>query len=146
MKRTFTVPGAPQGKGRARVSTMGGFARAYTPEKTAKYENLVRLCYIEQYRQAKLKGAVRAVITAYYPIPKSFSRVKRENAIKGLLRPQIKPDADNVVKVIMDALNGLAYDDDRQVVQIFISKYYGEACVKVVLEDESEEDLKEERE
>lgn len=122
------VYGQPQGKQRARVCVRGNFARAYTPEKTASYENLINLSYIQA-----LKGApspywdkpVRISILAIYQIPKSFSKKRTAEALDGLIRPQVKPDIDNVIKVVCDALNKVAYKDDTQVVAIIANKRYG---------------------
>lgn len=62
---------------------------------------------------------------AQYPIPQSWSKRKKKEAIAGLIMPTTKPDGDNILKVVLDALNGLAYDDDRQVVKMCIIKAYG---------------------
>ena len=54
----------------------------------------------------------------------------------GIIRPTIKPDVDNIAKVILDSLNGLAYKDDKQIVFCIISKWYGEnPKVEVILEE-----------
>lgn len=136
----FSVPGQPQGKGRARVSTYGGFARAYTPEKTAAYESLIKQRYVLS-RQEKLAGALKMSLRAYYAIPQSFSRKKRIAAVNGEIRPVVKPDMDNVIKVVCDALNGLAYDDDRQITEITARKYYGEeARVEIEITEETDND------
>lgn len=119
----ITVPGQPQGKGRARVCLRGGYARAYTPDSTAAYENLIKLAYGNRGISVV---PVELTITAYYRIPKSFSKRKRTEALSGVVRPQTKPDIDNVVKVVCDALNKVAYNDDTQVVKIVAEKYYGE--------------------
>ena len=125
----ITVPGQPQGKGRARVCLRGGYARAYTPDSTAAYENLIKLAYGNRGISVV---PVELTITAYYRIPKSFSKRKRAEALSGAVRPQTKPDIDNVVKVVCDALNKVAYNDDTQVVKIVAEKYYGETPVLVV--------------
>ena len=119
----ITVPGQPQGKGRARVCLRGGYARAYTPDSTAAYENLIKLAYGNRGISVV---PVELAVTAYYRIPKAFSKRKRNEALSGLVRPQTKPDIDNVVKVVCDALNKVAYNDDTQVVKIVAEKYYGE--------------------
>lgn len=139
----FTVPGQPVGKGRARVSTHGGFARAYTPEKTAVYENLVKLSYMQEVADKPLKklaGAIRVQILAYYAMPKSFSKKKRDAAMRGDVTPLIKPDLDNVIKSVCDGLNGVAYDDDKQITFITAAKYYSEPPgVKVVIAEVNDE-------
>ena len=137
MKITFTVPGQPQGKARARVSTFGGFARAYTPEKTQMYENFIKVCYLDG-NSPKLQGALNLTVTAVYSIPKGFSLKKRKQALNGEIKPQTKPDLDNVFKVVCDALNKIAYDDDKQIVQMFGSKFYGESpYLKIEIEEVS---------
>lgn len=125
----ITVPGQPQGKGRARVCLRGGYARAYTPDSTAAYENLIKLAYGNRGISVV---PVELAVTAYYRIPKSFSKRKRTEALSGVVRPQTKPDIDNVVKVVCDALNKVAYNDDTQVVKIVAEKYYGETPGLVV--------------
>ena len=136
MTFTFEIVGEPQGKGRPRFSTRGGFVKTYTPEKTASYENFVKLCYLNKYKGQKLDGEIIAEIIAYFPIPKSFSKKKRSEAIEGKIRPTKKPDTDNIAKTILDSLNGIAFEDDKQVVALLVKKLYGEeAKVVVVLEN-----------
>ena len=107
----FTVPGVPVGKGRPRFTRTG---HTYTPEKTAAYEEKVRLCWKTQSGQAFAGGVpLKASIIAYFPIPKSTSKKKAE-AMEGTFHTS-RPDADNVAKSILDALNGCAYPDDSAV-------------------------------
>lgn len=134
MKVIFTVPGEPQGKARAR--TCGG--HTYTPEKTVLYENLIKTEYARQCGNRKFAtlsdGTAQPVavrIEAVYGIPKSYSKKKRERALNGELAPTKKPDADNIAKVVCDALNGVAYVDDTQVVDLRVFKRFGEPCVTI---------------
>lgn len=69
---------------------------------------------------------IDARITAYYSIPKSVSRKKRQMMIDRKLRPCKKPDGDNCIKIILDSLNNIAYKDDVQVVDCQIRKFYSE--------------------
>lgn len=125
--RRFEVPGTPVGKGRPKFSRAGAGVRTYTPEKTANYETLVKWAYASEYAGAPLlEGAVRMVIMACYPVPKSWPKKKQEAALRGDIRPMTKPDADNIAKAISDALNGLAYRDDAQVVDLLVQKYYSD--------------------
>lgn len=132
MTFTFEIVGEPQGKGRPRFSTRGGFVKTYTPEKTASYENFVKLCYLNKYKGQKLDGDIIAEITAYFSIPKSFSKKKRSEAIEGKIMPTKKPDTDNIAKTILDSLNGIAFEDDKQVVALLVKKLYGEEAKVVV--------------
>lgn len=124
MEITFTLPGGPQGKGRPRYVRRTG--RAYTPDKTVAYEELVRQRFIEAANGQDFgEGPVFVIITAFFQIPKSFSKKKTEQAIEGTLYPTKKPDWDNIGKIICDALNGIAYKDDSQVVAATVVKVYG---------------------
>lgn len=110
-------------KGKARPRVVG--KHAFTPGETVNYENWIRLNYMQQDNR-KLLGPIRANITAYYSIPNSYTK-KRVQAIKeGQEYPCKKPDSDNIAKIILDSLNGLAYKDDSQVVELNISKKYTE--------------------
>lgn len=122
----FTVPGEPVGKGRPRVVRNNGFTRTYTPEKTASYENLVKLEFQRQGGRMLKDGPVKVWINADFGIPRSVSKRKREAMIAGHIRPTKKPDADNIAKVICDALNGLAWHDDSQVVMLHVEKRFAE--------------------
>lgn len=119
----FTVPGKPQGKARARTTKTG---HTYTPKKTVMYENLVKTCFMEsQPRQTWFDGEPLDVkIYARFPIPKSITKRHRMEIIVGHIMPTITPDADNIAKVICDALNGVAYYDDRQICRLEVNKEY----------------------
>ena len=111
MEIKFTVPGVPVGKGRPRFTRTG---HTYTPEKTAAYEEKVRLCWKTQSGQGFAGGIpLIASIMAYFPIPKSVSK-KKAAAMEGKFHTK-KCDADNLCKSIFDALNGCAYPDDSAV-------------------------------
>ena len=137
----FTVPGEPKGKGRPRLGRSG---HAYTPHDTAVYENLVKVCFKEKYpKHVPLDpdAEVRAEIIAFYSIPKSVSKKKRNDMLMGFARPKKKPDCDNIAKIICDALNGIVYHDDSQVVDLEIRKYYSdEPKVKIRMEWDDGED------
>lgn len=138
MKVKFTVLGEPQGKGRPRFTKVGQYVKTYTPDKTVSYENLVKLEYRRQCKDYMFeKGRpVDIRILAYYPIPKSASKKKQAMMIANELRPMKKPDTDNVVKVILDSLNQIAYHDDVQAVDCQVRKFYSEnPRVVVTIED-----------
>ena len=128
MKVRFEIPGEPKGKGRPRFSNAGKYVKTYTPKETASYENLVRLEYQAQCRGFKFGDGdcLDMRITAYYGIPKSVSKKKRAEMLSHRIRPTKKPDADNVVKIIADSLNAIAYKDDTQVVDCMVRKFFSE--------------------
>lgn len=138
MQVRFSVPGEPKGKGRPRFSNAGKYVKTYTPHDTVVYENLVRLSYTQAHPKVKLTGALRAEIRAYFPIPASVSKKKREAMIAGKVRYTKKIDADNLAKAVLDALNNVAYDDDKQIVELFVSKDYSEEPQVIVVLTEIE--------
>lgn len=131
----FIIPGEPQGKARARtVKTKKGKTVSFTPEKTELYENLIK--QIAMQSKIYFEGPVKMNIIAFYGVPASDSKKKRIEKLANIIRPTKKPDLDNVCKVICDALNGVVYKDDTQVVSITIGKYYSEKpCVEVSVEE-----------
>lgn len=122
----FTVPGAPVGKGRPKVSTRGGkFAKMYTPEKTANYETLVALAAQQaMVGRRLLDGPVAVMMAILLPIPASWSKKKQAEALCWTFLPTKKPDADNVVKAIFDGINGVVWNDDVQVCDLLMVKRY----------------------
>lgn len=126
MSVKFEVLGVPVGKSRPKFSTVNGHAVAYTPAKTANYETLVKLSYQQKYAGCTFEKNVplMADITALFPIPKSASKKLQAKMLSGAVRPTKKPDCDNIIKAVLDALNGVAYYDDSQVVKICIRKRY----------------------
>lgn len=124
-KVRFEIPGEPTGKGRPRFSKFGG---PRSPEKTVLYENLIKTCYSAQCHDFMFEQGKQldVRIIAYYTIPQSISKKRRQRMLDKIERPLKKPDADNVVKVVLDALNKIAYYDDTQVVDLQIRRFYGE--------------------
>ena len=125
----IVVEGKIKGKARPRVYN----GRAITPKDTINYENWVKLCY-QQQGGKHLEGPIRARVIAYYKVPKSYTK-KRVQAIReGLEYPCKTPDIDNCIKIILDSLNGIAYSDDKQVVEITAIKRWTEGTERVEFE------------
>ena len=119
----ITIPGKPLGKQRARTLKSG---RSYTPEQTVNYETLVKMCYVDQMGDNFGEQQLKMGVVAYYPIPQKTSKLKLAMMRTGELRPIVKPDADNVCKIVTDAISGIAYHDDKQIVTLVFDKYYGD--------------------
>lgn len=124
----FVIPGPPGAKGRPQFSAVNGHAHVRTPQKTVEYENLVRLEYQLQTGNYRFPDGTDLVMTviAKFPIPKSYSKAKRQLIAEGKLYPAKKPDWDNIGKVISDALNEVAYHDDSVIVEAHIYKEFSE--------------------
>lgn len=135
-KAFFSIDGKPQGKARARTfyNPKLGRVQSMTPENTVLYENLVKQSFIQQAdKDARWfnKEPLAVYITAFYPIPASTTKKDRQLICSGKLYPTKKPDADNIAKVICDALNGVAYGDDTQIIKLEVLKAYTERQPRV---------------
>lgn len=131
----FKYYGEPVGKGRPRVTVRKGkgkdsavYAHAYTPKKTKEFEDNIRFEFMASNHE-KLpvyeKGVpLQAKMTLAFGVPKSYSKKKTAACLNGEIAYTHKPDADNVVKSVLDALSDAF--DDSQVVKIYVEKIYAE--------------------
>jgi Holliday junction resolvase RusA-like endonuclease len=123
--------GAPRGKGRPRfriVTPRGGasFVSAYTDSQTKNYETELRKAGLNVMDgRQPLAGALRVHVVAAMPIAPSWPKKKQDLALTGYVRPTTYPDADNIFK-ILDALNEVVWNDDKQIVQASLEKIYSE--------------------
>ena len=133
---SFTVPGTPVAKARARATMVAGRARMYTPAKTASYEG--KVAYLGKQAMGALEplnGPVSLTVECFFAYPSSWSKkriaanlIKREWVTK-------TPDGDNCLKAVSDALNGVCWRDDCQVARAVVTKMYSDIpCVAVVIE------------
>jgi len=124
MEVSFNISGPMRGKQRPRATRQG---RIYTPKETVNAEAYIKylaseaMCTMEPFT-----GALKATFAIYVEIPKSFTKAKRKAALEGIEHPTTKPDLDNIVKLLADAMNGIVYKDDKQIVSICVSKKYAE--------------------
>ena len=135
MKYEFEVPGAIKGKGRPRVNSYTGIV--YTPTTTKDYEYLVEQYFLLKYPKFKpLEGRLAVNIKAIFSIPKSTMKVDKDKMLENTISPTKKPDIDNIVKIILDAMNQFAFKDDTQITKLSVEKVYGaEEKVKVTIEE-----------
>lgn len=125
------LPGPPRGKGRPRMRVVNArsgrsFASVYTDAKTRNYEGMLRqTAHLAMRGAPLLTGPLRVTVHALFPVPASWSRKNRADALSGFVRPTGKPDCDNLGKEI-DALNGIVWHDDSQVVDMRIIKSYSD--------------------
>ena len=132
----FVVEGIPVAKARARVVMRGKYPGAYTPKASKDYETLFAIAAKSAMNKENLKiieTPCDLFVRFYLPIPVSTSKKKTELMRTGEIRHAKKPDLDNLLKQICDAMNGIVWKDDSQVVRIVASKHYGEPCVYVTV-------------
>ncbi|WP_022719921.1 RusA family crossover junction endodeoxyribonuclease, partial [Rhodopseudomonas sp. B29] len=123
---TIIVAGDPQGKGRARAFRRGNFIGHYTPEKTRTYEGIIRSLAMDAMSgRLPIEAPVEIDLSIIFAVPASWSQKKRAQAIAGEIKPAKKPDADNVIKAFTDAMNGVVFKDDAQIVAGRFAKLTG---------------------
>ena len=124
----FHVPGKPQGKARARTfyNKNVGHSTSYTPENDLLYENFIKSQYLSSCEEIFFERGtpVALSIVARFLPPQSKSKKVKQQMLDGMLLPLKKPDMDNIVKVVADALNGVAYHDDTQIACVAAKKIY----------------------
>lgn len=135
MKVNFVIQGKVQAKQRPRFNRYSG--KTYTPNETIAYENWVKTCYLEKYKDKELmEKPLRVTIKAYFEIPKSTSKKRKQQMMDNEILPMVKPDTDNIAKGVLDSLNGIAYKDDKQVIELIVNKFYNNIpYVSVMIEE-----------
>lgn len=118
----FTIPGKPFGKQDSRHTKTG---TQYVPTETKNYLSLVRLAAAAAWTRAPLDSPVSLEIVAIYPIPKSWSKKRRQEALNGQIEPTKKPDMSNVRKAVEDGIQGVVIEDDKQITTYWDVKKYG---------------------
>ena len=135
MEINLMIPGEPIPQGRPRFNSKNKTAR--TPEKSRVYKKVVGFHALKQRPSKELiVGALKVEIVIYRSAPKSIGNLKKNaTAMKNeLIVPITTPDVDNYAKGIMDALTGLIWRDDGQVVELNVKKFYSKnprATVKI---------------
>lgn len=135
-KMSFEVSGEVIGKGRPRFTTQNGYVRTYEPKKTKDYEKSIKMAYVQKYKNFVSDKALRIGVYIYIKPAKSISNKKKTSLLNNEFYPTKKPDVDNVIKCVLDALNNVAYHDDTQVVEQAVKKRFGEEEKIVVFIEE----------
>ena len=136
---TFKLDADPVGKQRARYARRGNFVQTYTPDKTRNYEALLKEAAIEAMGSSEpLETPVSLYLYIRVPIPKSFSKKKVQDCLNGSEQPMKKPDSSNVLKSVEDAMNGVVYMDDCQIINHHMTRVYStlagvDICIKEYL-------------
>jgi Holliday junction resolvase RusA-like endonuclease len=129
---TITLQGIPVPKGRPRLSSYRGRVRVHTPEASRVYEETVRLTAWREMRgRAPFEGAVQVELRFQFAPPASWSEKKKLAAIAGEIPHTSKPDADNLVKAWLDAMNRVVFRDDSAVTKVTAEKRFGPSSLAV---------------
>lgn len=131
----FTYYGEIRGKGRPRFRKIGNFVSTYTPTETRDYEMSIKESFLVECADSErfYNGEQLAMeLQIYQAIPKSVSKKKAQEMLEDKVKPTKKPDIDNILKSVCDALNKVAYTDDTQIVEMKIQKHYAENSYMVV--------------
>jgi Holliday junction resolvase RusA-like endonuclease len=122
--RSFFWAGQPRGQGRPRFNRQIG---AYKSSEDKAYERALCMAYWEKHSGKRpLEGPLTIKITAVFPIPKSKPKREQELMRSGEIKPTCKPDMDNIQKSVLDALNKVAFPDDKAVTWLIGKKVYGD--------------------
>jgi Holliday junction resolvase RusA-like endonuclease len=121
----FGVEGIPVPKGRPRFARKGNFVSTYTDKKTLDWEKIVKQAACKAMGSSEpLESPVSVFMYFRLPIPQSWSKKRQDRALNGLEHPVKKPDWDNLGKAVSDAMNGVVFQDDAQVISAHIKKAY----------------------
>lgn len=134
---TLIIYGEPYGKQNMKPTTMAGHLRLVQPSANTDYMYRIQSAFMDRYKPVEgLESDDRILymhITAYFSIPTSVSKKTAAKMAEGKLRPIKKPDCDNISKVVCDALGGLAFRNDSQIVSLTVDKYYTRDNPRVVI-------------
>lgn len=136
----FTIPGQPVAQGRPRATTMGKGRNKkimmYDPKESKEYKRYAALIAKQHAPKTPFTEQLSVVLKIYRQIPKSTTKKDRALFLAGIKRPVTKPDTDNYTKAVLDALNGIIWQDDSQIVDIYASKYYSDnPRVEILVKD-----------
>jgi Holliday junction resolvase RusA-like endonuclease len=129
---TISLQGIPVPKGRPRLSSYRGRVRVHTPEASRIYEEAVRLTAWREMRgHEPFQGAVHVELRFQFAPPSSWSEKKKLAAIAGEIAHTSKPDADNLTKSWLDAMNRIVFSDDAAVTKVTAEKRFGPCSLAV---------------
>lgn len=123
VKLVFNIEPQSQLRPRAAYTRLGHIV-VYDPKQTHAYKQQLRSLAQSQYTQEALTTALKVDVSFFRPVQKSISTIERERRIRGEHRPVVKADIDNYIKAVFDALNGVVWQDDKQICDLVAHKYY----------------------
>lgn len=133
MRIHLTIPGEPMGKQRPRWGKWG----TYTPMATVNYETYIKELFVIEHPDFKpMEGPLKIQLIAWLAIPASASKKRKTQMKDNQILPTKRPDVDNITKIFLDALQGIAFKNDSQVIDVSASKYYSsQPRLEVIIEE-----------
>lgn len=126
VKLVFNIEPQSQLRPRAAYNSRSRHIVVYDPRQTHEYKQRLRQLAQKQYTQPALSSALKVDVSFYRPVQKSISAIERARRINGEHRPVVKSDIDNYIKALFDALNGVVWQDDKQIVDLSAHKFYSD--------------------
>ena len=122
----IVIEGEPQAKQRPRFKRVGAHVQTYTPTETLAYEMKLKKAWQKEKYEMFNDIPLSVHIMAYFPIPESYTKLKKAQAKENIIKPTTRKDVDNIAKIVLDGLNGVAYADDKFVTDLVVRKRYSE--------------------
>ncbi|MCC4501338.1 RusA family crossover junction endodeoxyribonuclease [Limosilactobacillus reuteri] len=126
VKLVFDIEPQSQLRPRAAYNTRSHHIVVYDPKVTHEYKQRLRQLAQNQYTQEPLDSALKVDVSFFRPVQKSLSAIERARRISGEHRPAVKSDIDNYIKALFDSLNGVVWQDDKQICDLVAHKYYSD--------------------
>lgn len=121
----FTIPGPVQAQERPRFSRAGNHVKTHDAPKSRAYKEVVKLVAWQNKPQELLQGPLKMEIDVYIQPPKKHQTKPKLALIQsGELLPTTKPDLDNLAKGIKDGCSKIIWNDDSQIVELVVRKFY----------------------
>ena len=120
----MTIDGEPASKLRPRFRVMGKYVQTYTPAKTKKAEQHIKEEIKKQFIRKPFSYPIVVELDFFFHIPKWYTKKKKQEIAENYYYHTNKPDCDNLAKLVLDAMNGLVYEDDKQIFGLKVTKFY----------------------
>ncbi|EHD5018760.1 RusA family crossover junction endodeoxyribonuclease [Listeria monocytogenes] len=124
IKITFNIPPKPQG--RPRFRRVGNFVQTYDPPESKAYKKKIANVAKIYAPSTPISAPISVDFIFYVPMPKSKSKAWKRRALLGQELPAVKPDIDNYVKGVLDAMNKIVFSDDGKIVKLKAEKRYSD--------------------
>ena len=135
MIQHFIIEGNPRGQGRPRATRRGNHASVYEAKEDTVYkQNLAAQVVAQRPHFIGVDIPIELSVVCYMLRPKYHFGTKGIKERFTDVRPLGKPDVSNLLKAIEDALNGIVWHDDSQIIKVTTEKYYADTKPHITIE------------